>query len=246
MAFIATFTIFTTFVTTIMSEAALIKKFDVQIFKPEGTPTGITVFLPGTMLKLEDYSSTYDVLVEQNQIVIGFEKMNPFPIVGRSHKEMAGDVAKVVQEFLALEGNTSLPAKYNIVGHSLGAKVSLMVAAKDDIDSVNIIIALDPVDDKPRELTAPRLLVLSPKHKLSGSKAEEIHLFQSEKGGDGFVPLCPADRNASVVKELYPDQITSLEINAGSGHMSYRDTDTDDASKSARESVHAKIREVIS
>ena len=226
-----------------MSEAALIKKFDVQIFKPEGTPTGITVFLPGTMLKLEDYSSTYDVLGEQNQIVIGFEKMNPFPIVGRSHEKMAEDVAKVVQEFLALEGNTSLPAKYNIVGHSLGAKVSLMVAAKYDIDSVNIIIALDPVDDKPRELTAPRL---SPKTKLSDSKAEEIHLFQSEKGGDGLIPLCPADRNASVVKELYPDQITSLEINAGSGHMSYRDTDTDDASKSARESVHAKIREVIS
>lgn len=226
-----------------MSEAALIKKFDVQIFKPGGTPTGITVFLPGTMLKLEDYSSTYDVLVEQNQIVIGFEKMNPFPIVGRSHEKMAEDVAKVVQEFLALEGNTSLPAKYNIVGHSLGAKVSLMVAAKYDIDSVNIIIALDPVDDKPRELTAPRL---SPKTKLSDSKAEEIHLFQSEKGGDGLIPLCPADRNASVVKELYPDQITSLEINAGSGHMSYRDTDTDDASKSARESVHAKIREIFS
>jgi pimeloyl-ACP methyl ester carboxylesterase len=226
-----------------MSEAALIKKFDVQIFKPEGKPTGITVFLPGTLLKLEDYSSTYDVLVEQNQIVIGFKNMNPLPVFGRSHNKMAEDVAKVVQEFLALEGNASLPAKYNIVGHSLGGKVCLMVAAKYDIDSVNIIIALDPVDDKPRELTAPSPI---PKTNLSDSKAKEIHLFQSEKGGDGWpLPLCPADRNAFVVKEFYPDKITSFEINPGSGHMSYLDTDTDDASNSARKSVHDKIREVI-
>ena len=69
---------------------------------------------------------------------------------------MAEDVASVVQEFRALEDNSSLPAKYNIVGHSLGGKVCLMVAAKFDIENVNKIIALDPVDDKPRELTAPK------------------------------------------------------------------------------------------
>jgi pimeloyl-ACP methyl ester carboxylesterase len=227
-----------------MSEAAIIKKFEVQIFKPEGTATGITVFLPGTLLKLKEYSSTYDVLVEQNQIVIGFENMNPFPFVGRNHQKMAEDVASVVKEFLAIEEFSSLPAQYNVVGHSLGGKVALMVAAKYDIDNVKKIIALDPVDDKPRELTAPKL---SPTTNLGASKAEEIHLFQSGSGGDRwFMPLCPKDRNASVVQELYPDQITSLEINAGAGHMSYKDTEKDDASVQARESVQAKIRAVIS
>lgn len=225
-----------------MSEEAIIKKFDVQIFKPEGTPKGITVFLPGTMLKLEDFKSTYEVIVEQNQIVIAFEKMNPFPIVGRSHNKMAEDVADVVKEFLSLEGNDSLPKKYNIVGHSLGGKVCLMVAAKFDIENVNKIIAIDPVDDKPRELTAPRL---SPRTKLTNSQAAEIHLFQSETGGKGLIPLCPSDRNASVVKELYPEQITSLEVNEGAGHMAYLDKEDDDASKAAREVVHAKIRDVI-
>ncbi len=226
-----------------MTEAAIKKKFNVEIFKPDGRPpTGITVFLPGTMLKLEDFSSTYETIVDQNQIVIAFKSMNPFPIVGRSHQQMAEDVASVVKEFLASEENSGLPTNYNIVGHSLGGKVCLMVAAKYDIENVKKIIALDPVDDKPRELTAPRL---SPKTKLGNSKAAEIHLYQSEKGGEGLIPLCPPDRNASVVKELYPDQITSIEINAGAEHMSYLDDRGDDASVAAREVVHAKIREVI-
>jgi len=228
-----------------MSEAAIIEKYKVKIFKPEeeGTATGITVFLPGTLLKLEEYSSTYDVLVEQNQIVIAFEKMNPFPFFGRSHKKMAEDVASVVREFLAIEEFSTLPSKYNIVGHSLGGKVALMVAARYDIDNTKKIIALDPVDEKPRELTAPKL---NPNTNLGASMAEEIHLFQSEKGGDGLIPLCPKRSNASVVKELYPDQITSLEISEGAGHMSYKDTEMDNASVQARESVQAKIRAVIS
>ena len=154
-----------------------------KIFKPEGTATGITVFLPGALLKLEDYESTYNLLVEQNQIVVYFEKMNPFPVVGRSHQRMAEDVASVVQAFLEIEEYSNLPAKYNIVGHSLGGKVALMVAAKYDIENINRIIALDPVDDKPRELTRPRN---NPKTNLGDSQAEEIHLFQSERGGDGF------------------------------------------------------------
>jgi hypothetical protein len=229
-----------------MSEAHLIKTYKVQILKPERTPRGITVFLPGTLLKLKDYKSTYDAIVKEHQIVIAFEDMNPFPFVGRSHDKMAEDVASVVQEFRALKGNGYLPAKYNIIGHSLGGKVCLMVAAKFDIENVNKIIALDPVDDKPRELTAPKQ---SPKTNLGNSKAKEVHLFQSEKGGErSFLvgpALCPPDRNASVIQEFYPDKITSFEINEGAGHMSYLDKETGDADKKAREVVQAKICKVI-
>mmetsp|Transcript_18673 Transcript_18673/g.23500 ORF Transcript_18673/g.23500 Transcript_18673/m.23500 type:complete len:227 (+) Transcript_18673:63-743(+) len=225
-----------------MSEAAIIRKFKVEIFKPEGDATGITVFLPGTLLKLEEYSSTYDTLVEQNQIVIGFKNMNPFPIVGRSHQRMAEDVASVVEEFLALEEYSGLPAKYNVVGHSLGGKVALMVAAKYDIEKVKNVIALDPVDDKPRELTYPKN---KPKTDLSNSLADEIHLYQSEKGGEGLFPLCPSDRNATVIQEIYPKKITSLTIDEGAGHMSYKDTENDEASIRTREDVQAKIRAVI-
>ncbi len=230
-----------------MAEAALKRKFNVEIFRPdEGTPTSITVFLPGTMLNLKDFSETYKAIVDQNQIVIAFKSMNPFPYVGRTHQRMAEDVASVVKEFLAIEENSGLPTKYNIVGHSLGGKVCLMVAAKYDIENVNKIIALDPVDQRPREITAPKL---SPRTNLGNSKAAEIHLFQSEKGGERFLflgpSMAPAESNASVVNEMYPDQITSFEINAGAEHMSYLDNRKDDASVATREVVFAKIREVI-
>lgn len=228
-----------------MSEEAIKKKYSVQIFRPEGTATGITVFLPGTMLKLEEYASTYQVLVEQHQIVIAFNKLNPFT---QKHDSMAEKVAGAVAEFRDLQGDAALPRQYNIVGHSLGGKVALMVAAKFDIDNVKTVIALDPVDDKPQELTAPRS---SPKTNLSDSKAEEIHLFQSEKGAQRvwsnfFVPLCPSDRNATVLKEVYPELKLSLTIDKGAGHMSYLDTKTEDADVKCREVVQAKIRAVIS
>ena len=109
----------------------------------------------------------------------------------------------------------------------------------DTDDNVKKIIALDPVDSNPRELTEPRL---SPKTNLTNSQAEEIHLFQSEKGGSE----CPKDRNASIVKELYPNQITSFEINLGAVHMSYEDSRDDEKSINARDSVHNKIHSVIS
>jgi len=226
-----------------MSEAALADKFEVEIFKPEsGTPSGITVFLPGTLLKLHTFESTYNVLLEKNQIVIGFTKMNPFPIVGRSHKKMAEDAANVVKEFRALEGNENLPEKYNVVGHSLGGKVALMLAAKYDIENIKNVIALDPVDEKPTEITNRNP---SKRTNLDDSQAESIHLFQSEKGGDGFFAQCPKDTNASVVKEIYPDKITSFKINDDAVHMAYVDGKDGDAGESARATVQAKIREVI-
>jgi len=49
--------------------------------------------------------------------------MNPFPIFGRTHDQMAEDVVSVVKEFRAIEEFSNLPAQYNIVGHSIGGKV---------------------------------------------------------------------------------------------------------------------------
>jgi len=226
------------------TEESIMKDFAVEIFKPEGAPSSITVFLPGTLLDLADFQSTYESIVAQKQVVIAFKRLNPMPIVGISHNKMAENAVDVVKAFRALEGNDSLPAQYNLVGHSLGGKVALMVAAKFDVDHANKVIAIDPVDDKPRELTAPRL---SPRTPLTESKAE-IHLFQSENGGKSTFPLpalAPSDRNASIIEEMYPEKIASLTIDEGAGHMSYLDDRDDEASVKARQNVQNKIRGVI-
>jgi len=74
-------------------ESTIERKYDVRIMKPEGTtpPSGITVFLPGTIQKLDGYKTTYEAILKQNQIVLGVTSMNPFPVVGRSHDKMAED-----------------------------------------------------------------------------------------------------------------------------------------------------------
>mmetsp|Transcript_28950 Transcript_28950/g.69922 ORF Transcript_28950/g.69922 Transcript_28950/m.69922 type:complete len:254 (+) Transcript_28950:188-949(+) len=239
------------------SESEICKEFSVKIFKPQTSspsPKGITIFLPGTLLKLESYESTCQVLTNEDrigQIVVGFTSMNPFPIIGRSHTQMAKDVATVVQELRRIYRNVAeyqhlSQSKYNIVGHSLGGKVALMVAAKYDIDNVHTIIALDPVDDRPQELTYPKP-PQSPTTDLSNSNASAIHLFQSDHAdlNGWFPPLVPPTKNASVIQSMYPRQISSLTVNKGAGHMSYLDTRSDDASVRARTDVQEKIRASI-
>ena len=130
------------------TEDSISKKYNVSISKPTGAPVAVTVFLPGTLLQLKDYKTMVDALIGQKQLVIGFNTLNPF--TGGSHAEMAEKVAKVVAAICALEQFQSLrDKKYNIMGHSLGGKVALMVATKFDKDNVGKVIAFDPVGAKP-------------------------------------------------------------------------------------------------
>jgi hypothetical protein len=224
------------------------------ISKPAETPTGLTVLLPGTttpgvtIVSNESYNSTRDVLISKNQLVIAFKTMNPF---GKKHDEMALDVVAVVESVCALGEYAKFRKKYNIVGHSLGAKVALMVAAKYDKDNINVIIAMDPVDDKPQELTAPKG---SPTTDLKGTKAKQIHLLQS--GKPDMWTFLTRDKMATAIKEAYPTIFVegssnyTLYINPRAGHMSYLDFtqiffNNDEDSKAARAYVHKLIRDHI-
>lgn len=227
--------------TLTMTEESIGGKYGVVISKPPGSrPTGITVLLPGTLLKLARYASTRDALLAQKQLVIGFKTLNPLPLIGKSHPKMAKDVRDVVNAVCNLDDSYKpFRDNYNIVGHSLGGKVALMVAAKYDQDNVNVVIAMDPVDDKPMELTYPRD---KPKTNLRDATAKEIHLMQSELGGQGVCPLASPKKNATVIKDLYPDKITSFTMNKGAKHMSYLDSEKDEASKAARDSARTLIK----
>lgn len=228
-------------------EDAISRKYGVAIFKPKSgnaRPAGVSVLLPGTILKLASYASTRDALLAQNQLVIGFQTLNPLPIIGQSHDKMAQAVRDVVGEVCNLDKYKPMlqDKKYNLVGHSLGGKVALMVAAKYDNEKVNIVIAMDPVDGHPEELTYPKD---QPTTNLNNATCSEIHLLQSELGGQGLFPLCPASENATVIKDMYPNKITSFTLNQGASHMSYLDSDKNVPSTKARVCVHALIKERI-
>jgi len=78
--------------------------------------------------------------------------------------------------------------------------------------------------------------------------------------GAGFFTQVPEDKNASAINKLYGSKdtgaslrmmthssniITSFAINEGAIHMSYRDTEMDDASVQTRKVIHEKIAQVI-
>jgi hypothetical protein len=98
-----------------------------------------------------------------------------------------------------------------------------------------------------RELTYPKN---SPRTDLSDTKANQIHLLQSQLGGKGWPPQAPTGKNATAIKETYPalssaDSGNSFFINPGAKHMSYLDNALDQASKDACESAHKLIRDHI-
>lgn len=221
------------------TEDSIRRKYGVIIFKPNGSGgspaacSGVSVLLPGSLLRLGRYASTRDALLAQNQLVIGFRTLNPLPVVGRSHDKMALAVRGRLDEYQRLRDR-----RYNIVGHSLGGKVALMVAAKYDKEKANVVIAMDPVDGRPEELTYPKD---HPTTNLNDATAKAIHLLQSGLGGKGCFPLCPATENATVIKDRYPNKISSFTLNKGARHMSYLDSDRSQAGKEARNCVAALI-----
>lgn len=161
----------------------------VTISEPEN-PSGITFLLPGSMLSEASYLSTRRVLHEDcNQIVISFY-INVF---SKSHDAYAQDVERIFADYMATcqattrkkpLSSSTLFQGFNIVGHSVGAKIALLCATtpltmkktpttratsktqkqkqqqqqshpnKQPHHQVYSVLALDPVDESPCEFTA--------------------------------------------------------------------------------------------
>merc|ERR1712176_890724 len=93
----------------------------------------------------------------QNQLVVGI----PINVLFKKNnqRKKAQKIKEIFDELK--DGYPSLPNKYYIVGHSVGAQVALLVASSYDKERVSMILALDPVDlletsftnkdDKPNE-----------------------------------------------------------------------------------------------
>jgi pimeloyl-ACP methyl ester carboxylesterase len=232
-------------------EESICEEFDVSIREPAGgvTPVGITVFLPGANVlgigpKLDSYESTIRVLLEMNQLVIGFNRLSPDPLrPQRSHDLMAERVRDAVAAVLASGRHPNLGKEngnggYSIVGHSLGGKVALMVAAKFDGENVVRVVALDPVD-----MLDPQFTATPPAMNL-GDASARIYLRQSARRG---FATPPGGRNAEAIRDAFPDEFADDDqfvLDAKARHMSYTDR-TDEASVETRRDVHASIRELF-
>ncbi len=166
---------------------------------------GVTVFLPGTSIlgigpRLQNYESTINVLLEVNQLVIGFNKLSPNPLNSQgSHDKMAECVRNAVTAIYALGKYPDLNNKryFSIVGHSLGGKVALMVSRKFDKENVARVIALDPFDNKDLQFTSK-----PPKINLEDASAD---IFLRQISQSGFAAPSKG-KNGLAIKKAFPDK----------------------------------------
>lgn len=230
----------------------------VNVFEPysSSTQTGVTFMLTGAMAPVRLYSSTIEVIREQNQYVIAIISNVFFP-PDDNHRYRAEKIKEIFDSFRV--EHPELPDTYSLVGHSAGGKISLLVAAVYDSSRVTTVIALDPVDLNPPEFTPSEhtnttensTYTLGPYESLSDLNATII-LTQSsiyeEPGYDEFDPA----HNAYAIHEMNPNT-TVFVYHKDAGHNAYTDLNikfivplgNPDANIAAKKDTFDMIREYI-
>jgi dienelactone hydrolase len=215
------------------------------------SPKGVTLLLPGSSAPLAHvnvtmYNSLRDVLVQQGQqVVIGYYEI---AVLTASHETFARRAANVMQAYWEEHPNMT-PKKYNIVGHSVGAKIALLLAAKVDPKNLQTVVALDPVDDKPPQFTNESGENLSLKNKDDNTI---IYMTWAAATPTGKFGVNPA-RNANAIYDKNKDFIAQFVRQDNASHFCYTDTGTgplisggtSEGNQQAREQVQRLLGEII-
>lgn len=231
-------------------EYRTIEGVSVTISTPDGevTPSGVTFLLPGAMISISEYASTIDVLLSRGQFVLSLF-INVIVPFKDNHRAHARKIRTIFDTFH--REHPYLPNRYNIVGHSVGGKIALLVAALYDTDRVDKVIALDPVDQKPPEFTNTGDDGNNLKIPTVAQSHHRTILMTLTDGGRGI----SKDHNADAIHVLN-STTTTLVRHVGAGHMAYTDHGggmpglmmpggTEQSNRSAREGAHNLIRAII-
>jgi len=181
----------------------------VVVTKPLVKPLGVTFLLTAANIPLSKYDSIRDALISINHVVVGYCINALCPLWG-NHRIKAEEVHDMFKEL----NKDYRVFEYNIVGHSIGGKIALMVAALHDEDkALNSVVALDPVDQSPVEFT---------KEKGKGDNISLQHV-----GADITMTITESgffvdrDHNGRAIKSFNPN--VNLVLHRNAGHMAYCD-----------------------
>eukprot|EP00978_Attheya_sp_CCMP212_P022433 scaffold66940_cov23-Attheya_sp.AAC.1 len=113
------------------------------------TPAGLTFVVGAANMPVSKYLSIKNVLLQMDHVVVRLF-VNVARPIRNNHRTKADNIHRMFQE-LKTEYRVE---RYNIVGHSIGGKIALLVAALHNQDhSLRAIVALDPCDQSPTEFT---------------------------------------------------------------------------------------------
>ena len=167
---------------------------------PEGDNNPVVLFMPGAQLTATDYTSTREHLASYGFAVV-FPSFSDGSLldIPDAHVSLQQDVGKVLdwienQAAGAWAGKID-PTRLAAVGHSLGGKLSFLVATSDD--RIDAIAGIDPVDSGPPSFVpfdpaeypsvAPELMDLI--------TVPMLIMGETLNGSGGFQPCAPAEDN---------------------------------------------------
>lgn len=204
----------------------------VTVSEPENA-SGITFLLPGAMLSQSSYASTRSVLhQEQGQIVISFY-INVLT-AKKTHDDYAKDVPRILQVFVQdySHGNKNKKlSSYNIVGHSVGGKIALLVAtnppvrvnrsSNDKLPRLHTVLALDPVDDRPPEFTNQD----ATQNRSLAATQLHAHTLRITFCDSTPTWAIPVSHNAAAILQHNPQKMDHhiLVVHKNAAHMAYTD-----------------------
>ncbi|MBP9203857.1 MAG: alpha/beta hydrolase [Kofleriaceae bacterium] len=143
-------------------------------------PRPLVVISPGFQMARTQYASYARHLATWGfAVVLADYAGSLFP----NHQDLAADVRAVITWALADSALAADPTKVATAGHSLGGKVSTLVAIADD--RVRAVVAWDPVDSN-----APSAI-----DGLGGTSAAIAVVGETTNGSGGFMPCAPAADN---------------------------------------------------
>lgn len=183
----------------------------VYVKRPPRNPTSLTFVLTAANVPFDNYHSITEALLELDHVVVGYY-INVASPPWRNNRIKAQNVYDMFEE---LRQEFTMITKYNIVGHSVGGKIALLVAALHNSDkSLRAIVALDPVDQNPVEFTNKNT---NKNLSLADTEVDIVMTFTD----NGF--FISKDHNARAISRFHRNCEVVLHRNAA--HMAYCDED---------------------
>ena len=240
----STFEMYTDSIVTGMGSFGGDESLELISLVPEGENSPIVLFMPGTQLVATDYTSTREHLASHGFAVVFPSFFNGSPLdIPDAHTSYQEDVVAVLDWIEAQASGPWAgkvdPTRIAAVGHSLGGKLSFLVATADD--RIDAIAGIDPVDSGP-----PSFVPFDPAdypsvtpEKMNLITVPLLIMGETLNGSGGFQPCAPAEDNfeqyyaaatspALIIDFLNANHMSFVDDPTGCGACSFCPAGTDD------------------
>lgn len=182
------------------------------VYRPSASgPFPLVVISPGFQMGRAQYASYAEHLASWGFVAIAQDFPGGF---GVSHAELADRTTQIIDWALSSASGLAPsidPARIGACGHSLGGKISVLVAASDS--RIGAVVGWDPVDSNSPSVTPER---------MGDVDAPLAVIGETLNGSGGFMPCAPLDENFQRYYEAARPPALKVTLN-DADHMDWVD-----------------------